>query len=98
MIIVIAREHAKAGQRDRVAEAARSCIEKTRREDGCISYELFASTEDETSLAFVESWRDKEALRAHLASEHLKIFREAKATLVDEGGGVVIFEATPEKL
>lgn len=70
MIKVVAENYLK---REYLAEARplfEELIEKTRLEDGCISYELFADLEDETHLVFVEQWESGEALKAHAQSEH----------------------------
>jgi quinol monooxygenase YgiN len=47
-------------------------IEPTRKENGCIQYELMQNQADPTDFTFVEKWTSKEALEAHLASEHIQ--------------------------
>lgn len=98
MILVVARLKAKQGERGRVAEINRPCIDETRREDGCVSYELLASTENETDLVFVERWRDKDSLRAHLKADHLRHAKEARAPFVEGGVEISLFSATPDEL
>jgi quinol monooxygenase YgiN len=98
MIAVIATFSAKPGARDKVVELGRKCIELTNKEDGCISYELFASTENGTGLVFVERWRDKEALKVHLASTHLAKFKEDRVPFVEGPSEVKVFEAAPATL
>jgi quinol monooxygenase YgiN len=55
-------------------------IEPTRKEAGCISYELLQNNQDPTDLTFVEEWENDAALDAHLATEHI---REALAKVPD---------------
>lgn len=47
-------------------------IEPTRQEQGCLQYELFQNQDDAADFTFVEEWENREALQAHLASQHLK--------------------------
>lgn len=98
MIIVIAEFKAKPGKRDKVVQISQACIEATRREAGCISYELFASTECGEGLVFVEKWKDKGALTAHQQSAHIAAYREERAPYVEGPSDVSLFEASPETL
>ncbi len=58
-------------------EAVTPCIEATRQEAGCISYDLVQSLTDENTLMFVERWKDKAALDAHFQEPHLIAWRDA---------------------
>jgi quinol monooxygenase YgiN len=98
MLVVLANITTKPGQRSEAIKASLDCIKATREENGCILYELFASAEDETSLVFVEKWTDKDALRAHLQTEHLKNSSKARAPYVDGEIKVNVFEAEQTKL
>lgn len=95
MIVIIARIDVKPGERNRVIELAQPCLEGTRREDGCISYELMAHTDHPDNLVFVEQWRDKAALHAHFDTPHLKAFKEARDPYVNGPSKLSIFEAVP---
>ncbi len=96
MIVVLARMRAKPGQREKIVEAARACVEATRREDGCIGYELMASTESAEELLFVERWDDMEVLRRHQRTPHLARFKEAREPLLAGPSEVAVFEATAQ--
>lgn len=78
MVIVEAKITVQPGQRNAFIEAAQPCIAATRQEDGCILYELYASTESEDKLLYYEHWRDQAALDKHLASGHMKAFANVK--------------------
>ena len=93
MIVVIAKFDIRPGQRDKLLAVAKPCIEATRRENGCISYELFSSVEDESAMVFVERWRDLDALRAHQQSAHIARFKEERASYVEGPSRVTVFEA-----
>ena len=79
MIYVVATLTIKPGTLDHLREPAAACIAQTRKEAGCISYELFASLTDPEKLVFIEKWETREALTAHSKQPHLKAWRDASA-------------------
>ena len=72
MIYVIATMTIKPGTRDKVLAAAQPCIEATRKEAGCVRYELLANIANPAEFTFVEEWADQAAIDAHMATPHLK--------------------------
>ncbi|MDR2179759.1 MAG: antibiotic biosynthesis monooxygenase [Synergistaceae bacterium] len=93
MIVVTSTFKSLPGKREKIIELARPCIETTRKEKGCIRYELFVSGDDSVTLQFIEEWTDLDSLRAHLKSPHLAAFKEQRADSVDKGGILKVFEA-----
>ena len=93
MIVVTAKFKSLPGLRAKIIEMAGSCIETTRKEKGCVRYELFVSSEDDVTLQFVEEWADLDSLRAHLKKPHLAAFKEQRKDSVEEGSQLKIFEA-----
>lgn len=79
MIYVIATLTIKPGSLDALRGPAAACIADTRKESGCLSYELFASVTDPEKLVFVEQWESRDALTAHSRQPHLKVWRDASA-------------------
>ena len=77
MIYLIATLTIKPGSLPAIMEAVMPCIEATRKEAGCISYDLFHSTTDENTLVFVERWTDQAAIDAHFEEPHLIAWRDA---------------------
>jgi quinol monooxygenase YgiN len=77
MIYVIATMILKPGTRDKVLAAAKPCIEATRKEAGCIFYDLNVSQTDPNLLTFVERWESKDHLAAHAKTDHIKAWRAA---------------------
>ena len=47
-------------------------IDETRKEDGCLAYELYQDINDETVFSFIEEWKDMESLGNHIDSKHFK--------------------------
>lgn len=69
---VVARIKAKPDRVGAVKNLLRGLVEPTRREAGCIVYELLQNTADPTDFTFVEEWSGREALDEHLSSEHIR--------------------------
>ncbi|MFZ3013771.1 MAG: putative quinol monooxygenase [Nitrospira sp.] len=68
---VIARAKANADQVAQVREILTALVDATRREPGCLSYELLQNHDDPTDFAFVERWASPEAEQAHFVTPHL---------------------------
>jgi quinol monooxygenase YgiN len=71
-LIVIARIKARPGKVNELLSVLSSLVEPTRKEPGCISYNLLQNNEDPTDLAFVEEWQNTKALESHFATRHFK--------------------------
>lgn len=69
---VVARIKAKSEAVSEVRELLCGLVDPTRKESGCITYELLQNTEDPTDFTFVEEWESDAALASHAASDHLK--------------------------
>ncbi|WEX76711.1 antibiotic biosynthesis monooxygenase [Sinorhizobium numidicum] len=95
MVYVIAHLKAHAGKADEVVALAGPLIEATRREEGCISYELYRKPADPDMLVFVETWKSRAAVDAHFAEPHLKTFEAAMADLLAEARIEIVH---PEKV
>jgi len=71
-ISVIVEENIKEGQKDAFVAHMREMIRLTKEEDGCIAYDLYESIEGTGEIVLVELWESKEALDAHLQTDHFK--------------------------
>ena len=47
-------------------------VVETKKEVGCIAYDLYQNLENETELTFIESWETKAHLDAHIVAPHCK--------------------------
>jgi quinol monooxygenase YgiN len=54
---------------------ANEIIAETRKEEGCISYNLFQNINDNSEFVFVEEYRDEDAMKIHSGSAYLSEFR-----------------------
>ncbi|MFO0929064.1 MAG: putative quinol monooxygenase [Gemmataceae bacterium] len=64
----------KKGQEAALLKAARPAIIGTRKEPGCVAYELHQDLEHPTRFVFFEKWKTVEDLRQHLQMPYLKTF------------------------
>ncbi len=69
---VIAKVKARPGKVNELLSEISSLIQPTRKEPGCIRYELLQNNEDPADFAFVEEWQNSGALQSHFATKHFK--------------------------
>ncbi len=91
-VILTAMVKAKAGEETAVKEALLSLVGPTRKEPGCLCYNLHQSKTDPTQFMFYEQWASKEALDAHGKTPHMKALGGKLKDKTDKGGGVVLYE------
>ena len=91
-VILTAMVKAKPGQEDTVKEALLSLVEPTRKEPGCLCYNLHRSKSDPTQFMFYEQWASKDHLAAHGKTPHMKALGGKLKDKTDKGGGAVLYE------
>ena len=69
---IIARIKAKPDKVEETRELLSRLVEPTRKEAGCLGYELLQNRDDPTEFTFVEEWRDEAAIAGHFETEHIK--------------------------
>jgi quinol monooxygenase YgiN len=82
-LTVIAHITAKTGHEDRVREALLDLVAQTRKEQGCINYDLHQSQENAAQFAIYENWDKAADLDAHAKSAHLQAFARIAAHLLE---------------
>jgi quinol monooxygenase YgiN len=78
MILIVVRQPVRAKYADQFPELVADFTDATRAEPGCISFDWYRSTDDPNLYMLVELFRDEEAGKAHVESEH---FRAAGETM-----------------
>jgi quinol monooxygenase YgiN len=73
-LTVIAYIFAKRGEEQRVRTALLGLVDETRKETGCINYDLHDSEENTALFLMYENWRSAADLEAHARSAHLREF------------------------
>ena len=69
---VVARIKSKPDTVSEVHDLLSGLVGPTRKEEGCVSYELLQNRADPTDFTFVEEWASDAALEAHFATEHIR--------------------------
>ena len=69
---VVARITARSDRVEEVRALLISLIEPTRREAGCMKYELLQNRDDPADFTFVEEWESDPTYASHAASEHIR--------------------------
>lgn len=83
MIKVVARNHAQEEKLQEILEMYKEMVELTRKENGCIKYELYQDTNNPAIITMIEEWESRSALEAHLNSEHfLRIIPQVKPFMI----------------
>lgn len=68
---VIARVIAKPDEVNHVRTILVTLVEATRKEPGCLSYQLLQNQSEPTDFTFIEEWASVEAEQAHFTTAHV---------------------------
>ena len=69
-LTVIGRLRARRGREDDLRAALLETLEASRREPGCVNYDLHTSADEPGLFVLYENWRDAAALEEHFAQPH----------------------------
>ncbi len=72
MLTVTAKFTVKEENINKFLKLSEPLIAETRKEAGCIRYELFQDIQNSQIITFIEEWKDAEALKDHENSSHFK--------------------------
>ena len=84
MIKIVAKKLVKEGKVREFKEIVGELVEKSLAEEGNVFYSINVSTKNPRMLAFIECWRDQEALDIHNATEHFQRIVPAINELCEE--------------
>jgi quinol monooxygenase YgiN len=70
---IIARFTARPEQQQALSVSLSALIEPTRRESGCLRYELWHNQSFPADFTFIEEWASEAALEAHMRTPHLAV-------------------------
>ena len=73
-LYLTARLKVQDGKAEELKKAALAIVEPSRAEEGCVSYNVHQSLEDETVFIWRESWKSKAALDEHFEKDYFKTF------------------------
>lgn len=81
MIVVSGTFRLGASSVDAAKAAMIDMVAETLKEEGCITYHFYQSIEEPTVIRVFEEWETTDHLKAHGASDHMKVFRAKLADL-----------------
>ncbi|MEO0681097.1 MAG: putative quinol monooxygenase [Pseudomonadota bacterium] len=88
MIIVAGWMEVEADGADAAEALARTMMAETRKEDGCVIYDITRSLEHPGRFHVYEEWQSLPALEAHFATPHMATFRAGLGALNVTGRSV----------
>jgi quinol monooxygenase YgiN len=92
MIVVTGRMRIASENRERFAEVATEMCSRSREDDGCIGYRVYADLEQDGCYVFVEEWADEAALQSHFTQPHTGVFLGALGPLLAEPADALFHE------
>lgn len=87
---VVAIVETSADKADELKSICLGLIEPTRKEEGCISYELYQDTTNPGTFTFIEAWKSKEHLDIHLKTPHLVAAGEAFSKILTKDAVILM--------
>lgn len=91
-VLVIARARVGPEARARFIVAAKDCIAATRREPGCLAYDMHESISDSGHFVFVERWSSRADVDRHMRAPHLQAFLAIAGTCVSAAPVIEVVE------
>jgi len=70
MINIVAKNIVKKGKIEEFKLLAKKLVEESKKEKGCIHYDLYEDTNNSNILTFIEEWTSEEAINNHNQTEH----------------------------
>ena len=91
-ITLVATAQARPGKEKELRDALLGLVAATRKEAGCLNYDLHISPENPGRFLFHENWTSKAALDAHLQSPHIQALVPRMGELCAEPPAIVIWD------
>ena len=91
MIKVIAKSIVKESEIQNYLECVKIMVAETRKEEGCIVYELYQDINNEKIFTIIEEWESLDALDLHKKSKHMSeiipkinLYRESVEVIISK--------------
>ena len=82
-LYIVALFHFKENYLDEALQLLEKLVAGTRKEEGCLQYDLVEDVDNKGIFFLMELWETAELHRQHSASEHLSEFRKNAAPLFE---------------
>ena len=76
MIKITAKHTVKENCIDELTAVLKELVEKSRLEEGCISYSLYKDIDNDNIYTIIEEWQNIESLHNHFQTAHFKTLTE----------------------
>ena len=83
-LTIIAHIEAKEGKLDLIKKEVLALVEPTKKEEGCLRYELNQDRENSNIFVFVEEWESHELWSKHMYNTHLQDFVKATDGILEK--------------
>jgi quinol monooxygenase YgiN len=90
-IVLTALVKAKPEHEEAVKKVLLALVDATRKEPGCLCYNLHQSKSDKAQFLFYEQWASKEALDTHGKTPYMKALGGNLKDITEQGGVGVVF-------
>lgn len=75
-VTVIARVRSREGFEEQIRQECLALVAPSRKEEGCINYDLHQSIDDPALFIFYENWESRDDVEHHLEMPHCQAFDE----------------------
>jgi autoinducer 2-degrading protein len=82
MYIVIVHSHIQEGHVERFREVTIQNAEASRKEEGCVRFDVIEQVDDPTQFTFIEMFKSEEAGAVHRETSHFKKWLEEAVPLM----------------
>ena len=83
-LAIVVTSYVKAGKKEEYLELIAPLVENTKKEPGCLFFDLFEDPDDSSALTLIEIFKDKAAHKWHLEQEYFRTYLEKITPLRDE--------------
>lgn len=91
-LIVLARFKIQLGKEKEALSELTKLLEATRKEEGCIQYDLHVLQNSPQEFMFYEVWTGLEALEKHRNTKHILDFRACRDEFLAEAPNVTLWD------
>ena len=81
-VVLIVMLHARPGQEPLLQAELTALVRPTRKEEGCLAYDLHRSADAPGDFLFYEVWASRDAHTAHTRTDHFRRWNARKDTLL----------------
>jgi quinol monooxygenase YgiN len=96
-LIVIASAKARPGKEAELKRALLDAAGPTRQQPGCVSFSLYHSVEDPTTIVGFERWASKRDHEQHLRGPHVQTLVSKMSELLAEPPKILSYGVTDER-